>query len=47
MSDPTEPVQEEPKARRRGGAVIMIAAAFVVACIASFVLVAIGFGHRG
>lgn len=47
MSDPTEPVPEDPKARRRGGTVIMIAAAFVIACVASFLLVAMGFGHRG
>ena len=44
MSD--EPA-ETPKARRRGRAVIVIAAAFVIACVASFLLVAVGFGHRG
>lgn len=47
MSDPAEPVRESPKARRRGGAVILIAAAFVIACVVSFLLVAIGFGHQG
>lgn len=47
MSEPAEPVREDPKARRRGGMVIAIAAAFVIACVASFLLVAIGFGHQG
>jgi len=47
MSDPAEPVRSEPKARRRGAATILIALAFVVAGVASFLLVAVGFGHRG
>ncbi len=47
MSDPAQPVHESPKAKRRGGAIILIAAAFVIACVVSFLLVAIGFGHRG
>jgi hypothetical protein len=38
---------QTPKAKGRGRGVIIIAAAFVIACVASFVLVAIGFGHRG
>lgn len=38
---------ETPKARSRGTSVIAIAAAFVIACVASFLLVAVGFGHRG
>ncbi|HWT51185.1 MAG TPA: hypothetical protein VN113_03285 [Caulobacter sp.] len=36
------------KAKRRFGvATLVIAAAFVAACVVSFMLVAIGFGHRG
>jgi hypothetical protein len=47
VSDPTEPVHEDPKARRQGGVVVLIAAAFVLACLVSFLFVAVGFGHRG
>ncbi|ADG12044.1 hypothetical protein [Caulobacter segnis] len=47
MSDPTEPVHEDPKARRQGGVIVLIAAAFVLACVVSFLFVAVGFGHRG
>lgn len=47
MSDPIEPVERDPKTRRRGAATILIALAFVIACVVSFLLVAIGFGHRG
>ena len=38
---------ETSRAERRGRGVILIAAAFVIACVASFLLVALGFGHRG
>ncbi|MDR6624202.1 hypothetical protein [Caulobacter segnis] len=38
---------ETPKAKGRGRGVILIAMAFVIACVAGFLLVAIGFGHRG
>ncbi|WP_304280502.1 hypothetical protein [Caulobacter segnis] len=38
---------ETPKAQSRGRSVIAIAAAFVIACVASFLLVAVGFGHKG
>jgi hypothetical protein len=47
VSDPIEPVHENPKARRQGGVAILIAAAFVLACVVSFLFVAVGFGHRG
>lgn len=38
--------QPHPK-QRFGGQVLLIALVFVVACVVSFMIVAIGFGHQG
>lgn len=43
-----DPASGDPKTRRRFSApIIVVGLVFVVACVASFMLVAIGFGHRG
>lgn len=48
MDGPTDPTPGDPKARRRlGVSTLVIAAVFVAACVVSFMLVAIGFGHQG